>query len=186
GDDGRGRPGGAHGGRQGGGPVGGAARGFGRGAGSVEDGKQIGGRKGHICPSVRRGSAVTMTSRPGGGRPPLTPGHQVSLNDDFSSWYSAILALMLRRDRPQIRAQRPTLPRDFLSAFFIYWCSTLAVTSRSKSGSGLSKSMLNGVRGAAGCSTSVGRFSTWMKLSRDVTTARSIAFSSSRMLPGQR
>src|SRR3954471_15029622 len=96
------------------------------------------------------------------------PGHQVSLNDDFSNLYSAILALMLRRDRPQMRAQRPTLPRAFFSAFLMYCCSTFTVTSLSRSGSGLSRSIENGVFGATGCNTSAGRFSDWMLLSRDV------------------
>src|SRR5438094_7161671 len=94
------------------------------------------------------------------------PGHQVSLNDDFSNLYSAILALMLRRDRPQMRAHRPTLPRAFFSAFLMYCCSTLTVISLSTSGSGFSRSIENGAFGAAGCNTSGGRFSTWIQLSR--------------------
>ena len=47
------------------------------------------------------------------------------LNTDLSSLYSAILAVMLRRDRPQMRAQRPTLPWLFLSALRMYCCSML-------------------------------------------------------------
>ncbi len=39
-----------------------------------------------------------------------------SLNDSFLMLYSASLAEMLRRDRPQIFAQRPTLPRLFFMA----------------------------------------------------------------------
>src|SRR5262249_37302047 len=88
-----------------------------------------------------------------------------SLNVDFSNLYSAILALMLRRDRPQILAQRPTLPRAFFSAFWMYCRSTLSVTVRNRSGSGVSRSMRNGDFDDGGASSSGGRFSTWMALS---------------------
>ena len=47
------------------------------------------------------------------------PPAQASLKAAFSRRYSAILALMLRRDRPQILAQRPTLPRVLRSALRI-------------------------------------------------------------------
>lgn len=39
-----------------------------------------------------------------------------SLNTSFLILYSASLAEMLRRDKPQILAQRPTLPRLFFKA----------------------------------------------------------------------
>ena len=38
------------------------------------------------------------------------------LNSSLSILYCAILSVMLRRDRPLMRAQRPTWPRVFFSA----------------------------------------------------------------------
>src|SRR5437764_13816683 len=91
-----------------------------------------------------------------------------SLNVVLSILYSVIFAVMLRRDRPQMRAQRPTLPRVFFKALRMYCCSMVAEASRSSTGSGRSRSMWKGSFGAVGFVNSGGRFSAWMKLSRDV------------------
>src|SRR5262249_5939498 len=128
-------------------------------------------------------------------RPPERKGTPAALGcrhtflySDLSILYSAILVVMLRRDRPQILAQRLTLPRAFFRALRMYCCSIMADVSRSSSRSGLDRSIWKcpglGVEG--GVSTSGGRFSPWITAPRDVTQARSIAFSSSRTLPGQR
>src|SRR5437763_1779650 len=85
--------------------------------------------------------------------------HQTSLNIDLLIPYSAILAEMLRRDRPQILAQRPTLPWLFSSALRMYCCSISVLTSRSISPSGLFRSISNGILGDAGTRISDGRFS---------------------------
>src|SRR5262249_47073305 len=108
----------------------------------------------------------------------------VSLKHARLMLYSTILLVMLRRDSPHSLAQRPTLPCVFLSALRMYCCSMLATASRSRSGKGRFRSIWNGVRGEAGADSSAGRFSGKITFSRDVTHARSIAFSSSRMLPG--
>jgi hypothetical protein len=63
---------------------------------------------------------------------------------------------MLRRDSPQILAQRLTLPRVFTSALRMYRFSTSAVTSRSNSGSGRVRSTLKPERAEAGCVSSGG------------------------------
>ena len=59
-----------------------------------------------------------------------------SLKGSFLMAYSASFAETLRRDMPQIFAQRPTLPRLFFNALNRYCVSKLTVISRSKSGNG--------------------------------------------------
>src|SRR5581483_4216732 len=58
---------------------------------------------------------------------PIEKESYTSLNVDLLMPYSAILAEMLRRDRPQILAQRPTLPWLFSSALRMYCCSMSAL-----------------------------------------------------------
>ena len=58
---------------------------------------------------------------------PQYPRSYTSLNTALLILYSAILAEMLRRDRPQILAQRPMLPRLFLRALRMYCCSISAL-----------------------------------------------------------
>src|SRR5438552_18403298 len=110
------------------------------------------------------------------------------LYSDLSILYSAILDVMLRRDRPHSLAQRLTLPCAFFNALRMYCCSSWADVSRSSSKSGLDRSTWNGpdAEDEGGTSTSGGKFSTWITSPCDVTHARSMAFSSSRTLPGQR
>src|SRR5262249_50132465 len=128
-------------------------------------------------------------------RPPERKGTPAALGcrhtflySDLSILYSAILVVMLRRDRPQILAQRLTLPRAFFRALRMYCCSSCADVSRSSSNGGLDRSTWNDPDAEDGCgaSRSGGRFSTWIISPCDVTHARSMAFSSSRTLPGQR
>src|SRR5262249_51397426 len=98
--------------------------------------------------------------------------YHTSLNAVLLILYSAIFAEILRRERPQIFAQRPMLPWLFLSALRMYCCSMSAVRSRRRSGRGRSRSMLSGVLGAEGVITSGGRFSGRIVSSREVTQAR--------------
>ena len=74
---------------------------------------------------------------------------------------------MLRRDMPQMRAQRLTLPRVFFSALASTVARCRSTASRSTSGSGRSSSTGNGDRGSDGAATSGGRLSGWMTPSRD-------------------
>src|SRR5262245_61009822 len=112
----------------------------------------------------------------------------VFLYSDLSILYSAIFVVMLRRDSPQILAQRLTLPRAFFSALRMYCCSSCAEDSRSSSSSGFDRSTWNGPDevDADGATSSGGRVSTWISSPREVTHVRSMAFSNSRTLPGQR
>src|SRR5262249_12904168 len=68
----------------------------------------------------------------------LKKARQSPLKARLSRLYSARFALTLRRDRPQMRAQRPTLPRVFVRALRRYCCSIRATASRTSSGSGRS------------------------------------------------
>src|SRR5262249_12948348 len=122
------------------------------------------------------------------GDEPAENVRQIFLNSDLSILYSAILVVMLRRERPQILAHRLTLPRAFFSALRMYCCSSCADVSRSSSSNGRDRSTWSVPEDedAWGASISGGRLSTWITSPRDVTQARSMAFSSSRTLPGQR
>src|SRR6266542_2783253 len=113
---------------------------------------------------------------------------QIFLYSSLSMPYSAILVVMQRRDKRQILTQRLTLPCAFFRALRMYWCSSCADASRSTSNSGLDRSTCKDAdsENDGGTSRSGGRFSTWITSPYDVTQARSMAFSSSRTLPGQR
>src|SRR5439155_3493948 len=100
-------------------------------------------------------------------------------------WKLAMRADRVRRDSPHICAQRPTCPLLCSKALRMYCCSTSEQTSRSKSGSGRLRSIAKGNFGGAGFVNSEGKFSSWMAPFVLVTQARSMAFSNSRILPGQ-
>src|SRR5436305_14531798 len=100
--------------------------------------------------------------------PPFSLVFQMFLYSSLSILYSAILVVMLRRDRRQILAQRLTLPRAFFRALRMYCCSSCADASRSTSRSGLDRSTCNDPDAGDDCGTSRsgGRFSTWITSSR--------------------